>query len=379
MWVTQNVQSLLDLENLLSIINLVVPFLMKKMKALKGITIIDFTRLLPGPLATHMLGQMGAEVIKIESPKRMDYARTSGMQVDGASLLFHQLNHNKTMKLIDYNTAAGKAELLDLIKNADALIEQFRPGAMKAWGFGYEAIKKINPSIVYVSLTGYGQNNDYSHEAGHDFNYLAYAGVMSLMKDENGKPTVSDTQFSDISGSYMAIIAMQTALLKKERTGEGSFVDVSIADAINPFLAVPYAIHKGGMDYRQFNVINGKTTANYAAYQCADDKWLSIAALELKFWNNLSEIVGKPEWKRDNPFAVMNIQFPKHEVEALFKTKTLSEWMEILKGQDVCAAPILEIEELETSHYHQTKGTFEAFETEKGTKMTTVALPFKIL
>ncbi len=348
------------------------------MKALEGIKIIDFTRLLPGPLGTHLLAQMGAEVIKIESPKRMDYARASGAQVDGASLLFHQLNHNKTIKIIDYNSETGKTDLLEIIKSADALIEQFRPGAMNAWGFGYEDIKKINPNIVYVSLTGYGQNNDYSNEAGHDFNYLAYAGVMSLMKDENGKPSVSDTQFSDITGSYMAVMALQAALLKKERTGKGSFVDVSIADAINPFLAVPYALHKGGLDYRQFNVINGKTTVNYAAYQCLDEKWLSIGALELKFWNNLVEIVGKPEWKRKSPFDVMNIKFPKHEVEALFKTKTLDDWMKILKGQDVCAAPILEIEELEKSHYHQSKGTFEEFETAKGTKLTTIALPFKI-
>ena len=348
------------------------------MNALEGIRIVDFTRLLPGPLGTHMLAQMGAEVIKVESPKRMDYARASGMQIDGASILFHQLNHNKAIKIIDYNSDEGKAELLDIIKNADALIEQFRPGAMDAWGFGYEDIKKINPSIVYVSLTGYGQGNDYSNEAGHDFNYLSYSGVMSLMRDENGKPTVSDTQYSDISGSYMAVMAMQTALLKKERTGQGSYVDVSIADSINPFLAVPYALHKGGLDYRKFNVINGKTAVNYAAYQCEDGKWLSIGALELKFWNNLSEIVGKPEWKRKNPLDVMNIKFPKSEVEAVFKTKTLDEWMAILKGQDVCAAPVLEIEELENSHYHQSKGTFEAFNTKQGTAMKTIALPFKI-
>lgn len=348
------------------------------MTALEGIKIIDFTRLLPGPLGTHLLAQMGAEVIKIESPKRMDYARASSPQIDGASILFHQLNHNKTMKMIDYNGEAGKAELLALIKNADALIEQFRPGAMDAWGFGHEAIKKINPKIVYVSVTGYGQDNDFSQEAGHDFNYLAYAGVMSLMKDEKGKPMVSDTQFSDIVGSYMTVMALQAALLKQARTGEGSFVDVSIADSVNPFLAVPYALHKGGLDYRQFNVINGKTTSNYAAYQCADGKWISVAALELKFWNNLAEIVGKPEWKRKNPMAVMNMQFPKHEVETLFKTKNLDEWIVLFKGQDVCVAPILEIEELENSHYHKSKGTFETFETAKGTEMTTIALPFKI-
>lgn len=349
------------------------------MNLLEGFTIIDFTRLLPGPLATHLIAQMGANVIKIESPKRMDYVRASGVQVDGASILFHQLNHNKEMKMIDYSSPEGKAELLDLIKNADALIEQFRPGAMDAWGFGFEELKKINPGLVYVSLTGYGQGNDYASEAGHDFNYLAYAGVMSLLKDENGKPTVPDTQFADIGGGYMAVMAMQAALLKKAKTGKGSYVDVSLADAMNPFIAVPYALYKGGLDYRTFNIINGKTTVNYSPYQCADGKWLSIAALELKFWNNLCNIIGKPEWKKDNDVDTMLHKFPKKEVEDFFKTKTRDEWMEILKGQDVCAAPILEIEELETSSYHKDKQTFEDFETDQGTKMKTVSLPFKSL
>lgn len=348
------------------------------MNLLEGLTIIDFTRLLPGPLATHLLAQMGAKVIKIESPKRMDYVRTSGTQVDGASVLFHQLNHNKVMKMIDYSTEEGRTELLDLIKNADALIEQFRPGVMNAWGFGYEALKKIQPELVYVSLTGYGQNNDYANEAGHDFNYLAYAGVMSLLKDEHGKPTVPDTQFADIGGAYMAIIAMQAALLKKATTGVGGFVDVSLADAMNPFVAVPYALYKGGLDYRQFNIINGKTTVNYSPYQCADGKWLAIAAMELKFWNKLCEIIEKPEWKRDNNLATMLTQFPKQEVEDFFRTKTRDEWMDILKGEDVCAAPILEIEELESSYYHLHKNTFETFETANGTTLKTVGLPFKI-
>lgn len=279
--------------------------------------------------------------------------------------------------MLDYSTEDGKQEILDLVKNADALIEQFRPGAMDAWGFGYETLKKINPSLVYVSLTGYGQNNSYANEAGHDFNYMAYAGIMSLLKDENGKPTVPDTQFADIGGGYMAVMALQAALLKRAKTGQGSFVDVSLADAMNPFIAVPYALYKGGLDYRQFNIINGKTTVNYATYQCADGKWLSIAAMELKFWNNLCEIIEKPEWKRKQDLDMMLHAFPKQEVEEFFKTKTRDEWMEILKGEDVCAAPILEIEELETSEYHKEKNTFEVFKTSKGTIMKTVRLPFR--
>ncbi len=348
------------------------------MKPLEDIKIIDLTRLLPGPVATHLLGQMGAEVIKIESPNRMDYARFMGKQVDGASILFHQLNHNKQFKLIDYTTPDGKAALLDLIKDADALIEQFRPRAMEAWGLGYEAIKAINPNIVYVSLTGYGQQGNYKNEAGHDFNYLAYAGMMSFLKDDHGKPVVPDFQLADIAGAYMAVMALQAALIKKLKTGAGSYVDVAMCDAVMPFLAIPYSLHCSEMDCRIFNVINGRTTVNYAAYECADGKWLSIAALEIKFWNNLCDVIGKPEWKRQHQMELMNANFVKQDVADFFKTKTRDAWMEILQGKDVCAAPILEIEELEDFGYHREKNTFLTFETENGSKLKTMNLPFRI-
>ncbi|MEZ4955981.1 MAG: CaiB/BaiF CoA-transferase family protein [Saprospiraceae bacterium] len=345
---------------------------------LNGIQIIDFTRLLPGPVATHLLAQMGAEVIKIESSKRMDYVRTSGPPVDGASLLFHQLNHNKQLKMLDYSTEEGKAELLEWIKGADALIEQFRPGAMDAWGLGYEAVKKINPSIVYVSLTGYGQDGIYKNEAGHDFNYLAYSGIMSLLKDETGKPIVPGFQMADIGGAYMAVMAMQAALLKKYRTGKGAYVDVNLCNAVMPFMAVPFALHGMGIDHRQFNILNGQTAVNYAAYECADGKWLSVAAVELKFWNNICDLLSQPTWKREHEMALLNHLFPKKEVEGLFKTRTRDAWMGFFQGKDVCIAPILEMEDLEQHPYHKSNNTFEEFATEKGTKLKTIGLPFRV-
>ena len=347
------------------------------MNFLSGIRVIDFTRLLPGPLATHLLAQMGAEIIKIESPKRMDYVRLSGAQVDRASILFHQLNHNKELRSIDYNSEAGKEEVLDLIKDADILMEQFRPGAMQAWGLGYEDVKQINPNIVYLSLSGYGQEGSFRNEAGHDMNYLALSGILSLLKDEQGKPVVPGTQFADIGGSYMAIMALQAALIKRFQTGEGSWVDVSLSDALTPLLAIPYGLHSGGMDPKQFNLINGKTTVNYAVYQCADDKWLAVAAMEIKFWNQLCAVMDKPDWKRSNEFELLVTVFPKQEVEALFKTRTQAEWMKLFQGQDVCVAPVLEVEELEEILYHQEKQTFEPFQTPNGEELKTIGLPFK--
>lgn len=349
------------------------------MNLLEGIKIIDFTRLLPGPLATHLLAQMGAEVIKIESPQRMDYARMSGPQVDGASILFHQLNHNKKSLILDYNSEEGKNEILKLIKEADVLIEQFRPGAMESWGLDFPKIKKINPTIIYVSITGYGQEGNLKNEAGHDFNYLARSGVMSLIKDENGKPIVPDTQFSDIGGAYMAVMATQAALIKRQKTNEGAHVDVSLCDAVAPFMTIPYSLHTGEMNFRKYNVINGKTTVNYSAYECADGKWLSVAAMEIKFWNNICEAIEKPEWKRTSQMELLVSVFPKKEIEDFFKTKKRDEWVEVFRGKDVCIAPILEIEEMEDSDYHQEKKTFVDFQTPNGQMLKTINLPFKLL
>ncbi|MFK7926060.1 MAG: CaiB/BaiF CoA transferase family protein [Bacteroidia bacterium] len=348
------------------------------MNLLQGIKIIDFTRLLPGPLATHLLAQMGAEVIKIESPKRPDYVRTAGIKmVDGANPLFHQLNHNKQLVEIDYNEAFGKAAVLEMLQNADVLIEQFRPGAMDAWGLGYEAIKAVNPAIVYVSITGYGQTGPLKDEAGHDFNYLAYAGIMSLLKDETGKPTVPDTQFADIGGAYMAVIALQSALLQKERTGVGSYVDVSLSEAMLPFVAVPYSFHSADLDYRTFNIINGKTAVNYASYQCQDGKWLAVAAMEIKFWNKLCIELERPDWQRQHQLALMNQTFPKREIEEVFLSRSRDQWMQRLAGKDVCVAPILELEELETHPYHLSKQSFEEIQTPNGSSLKGISLPFK--
>lgn len=350
------------------------------MNPLQGIKIIDLSRLLPGPLATHMLAQMGAEVIKVEHPKRIDFARITGPQIDGASQLFHQLNHNKKIISLDYTSAEGRGELLEMIKDADVLLEQFRPGAMEAWGFSYEQVKKLNPKLIYISLTGYGHATSNKMEAGHDFNYLASSGLMSLLKDDNGKPIVPGFQIADIAGgSYVVVMAVQAALIQRANTGKGSFVDVSMRDGVLPLLAVPYSMYSSNLDHRKVNIINGKTTVNYAAYECADGKWISVGALEMKFWNRLCELVGKEEWKRENQLGLLVSVFPKKEVVDLFKTKTRDEWMsKVFKGEDVCVAPILELEEIEKNDIDQGRNNFEEFTTSNGTKLTTFGLPFKI-
>jgi crotonobetainyl-CoA:carnitine CoA-transferase CaiB-like acyl-CoA transferase len=349
------------------------------MDLLKDLTILDFTRLLPGPLATHLLAQMGARVIKVEHPRRMDYARYSGPPVEGQSTLFRALNHNKEFRSIAYDTAGGKAEIAALIRESDALIEQFRPGAMESWGFGYAAAKDIREDVVYVSLTGYGQTGPMAPAAGHDLNYLALSGLLSLTKDESGKPVVPGFQLADIgAGAYLTAMSCLAALVHRMKTGKGKWVDVSMADGVLPLLTVPMSLLWGGLDPAQFNFLDGKTTVNYAVYACADGKWISVGAVEIRFWNEICELVGKPEWRRNNELELFNQQFPKHEVEALFRTRSRDAWALFFEGKDVCVAPVLELHELENHAHWQAHNAFETLHTGSGKTYKTFALPFRV-
>lgn len=346
---------------------------------LENIKILDFTRLLPGPLATHLLSQMGAEITKIEHPQRMDYMRYYGKRVDDMSVPYLAINHRKKHKIIDYQSEEGYQEVLQLVKATDVLVEQFRPGAMKNWKLDYETLKSINPGLVYVSLTGYGQSNAKQHEAGHDINYIANAGALSLIKDDNQRPILPGFQLGDISGgSYMAVIAIQSGIIQKQLTGKGCYLDVSMTKAILPHLTIPLQLELGEMPHEQFNSINGKTLVNYGLYECADGKWLAVGALELKFWSNLCDLVGRPDWKRQSEFDLSVHVFPRDEVEALFKSKTLDEWVQLFEGHDVCVAPVLEVSELENNPYLNSINAFETF-TIKGEEIKTVALPFDVI
>jgi len=346
------------------------------MNLLQGIKIIDFTRLLPGPKGTQLLAQMGASVTKIEHPKRLDYARFSGQPIGGAGRLFHQLNHNKKIVSINYDTEEGKAEIYDLIKRSDVIIEQFRPGAMASWSLDYESIKAINPQIVYVSLTGYQNNGSYANEAGHDLNYLAYSGVLSQIKDAQGKPVVPAVQFADISSAYVLTMAVQAGIIQQLKTGEGCNINVPIVSTVTSYLAIPYALYKDGLAVDQFNVFNGKSFVNYAVYKCADEEWIALGAYEMKFWNNFCNLIDKEEWKTDNLLNLSVSNFDKSKIETLFLTKTRSEWIAFFKDKDVCISPVLNLEEIEAHPLHQQHQTFEEF-TVKEQQLTTFGLPFK--
>lgn len=229
---------------------------MQESKPLQGVTIIDFTRLLPGPLGTHLLSQLGAKVIKIESPKRLDYTRFYEPKIDDSSFMFHTMNHSKEILNIDYETEEGYKNVCDLIATADVLIEQFRPGAMASFNLDFEAVKKLNPKMVYVSVTGYGQSGELHTKAGHDINYLATAGLLDLNRDEKGKPVIPGFQIADIAGgSYMLLSACTSGLLAQKLQHKPQYIDVSLLDATIPLSAIANSMLQGGASYKKTPIL----------------------------------------------------------------------------------------------------------------------------
>lgn len=350
-----------------------------KQGPLSGVQILDFTRLLPGPMATMFLADMGADVIKIEDPDNPDYIRSFEPQVDGISMLYLSLNRSKRSLALNYLSAEGKQVILDLVKNADVLIEQFRPGVMAQMGFGYEALKQINPRLIYVSITGYGQQSSMAMAAGHDMNYIAIAGALGITGLQGGAPVVPGFQLADIAGgSYMAMNAITTALYQREKTGKGEWVDVSMTDAALPLSALQFAYHQGTKQHiprGEYELSGG--LANYNVYQCADGKYVALGSLEPKFWNRFCAKAGRPDWQGQFVKKGEELKKLKQEVEAFFMAKPRTEWLEFFKDEDICLTKINDLHDLEHDPYLNERGMFVQNEHTAVGKYKTINQPLK--
>lgn len=348
---------------------------------LSGVTIIDFTRLLPGPLATMFLADMGADVIKVEDPDNPDYIRSFEPQVNGMSMFYLSLNRSKRSLAINYLSAEGKQVMYDLVKKADVLIEQYRPGVMKDMGFGYEELAKINPKLIYVSVTGYGQLSSKAMHAGHDLNYIGIAGALGITGTGDDNITIPGFQLADIGGgSYMAMNAVLAALYQRERTGKGDWVDVSMTDAALPFNALQFAAYQGTKQAipRAGFELNGQIP-NYNVYKCADGKFVALGSLEPKFWDKFCARVYKPEWAGSFLKKGEELIKLKQEVAELFLNKTRAEWLEYFKNDDFCFTTINELPDLENDAYLNERGMFVENEHAAVGKYKTINQPLKFL
>lgn len=345
---------------------------------LKGIRILDLTRLLPGPLGSQMLGDLGAEVIKIEDPKAPDYSRFFPPHKGSLSLMYLAVNRSKKCISIDLKSEEGRAIFYDLAASADIVLDSFRPGVLQKMGLDYETVKKINPKIIYVSITGYGNNGPYMNKAGHDLNYIGYAGLLGLTGTK-AAPVMPAPQIADIAGgSYPMVIACLSAIIARNTTGVGQFVDVAMTDASIPLISFLLfeQMNTGKTFYREEPMLSGGM-ANYNIYECKDGGFMAMGALEPKFWQEFCIAIGKLEWiPRMLPDPKMVAEL-KQDLEALFLTKTKEEWADFSSNYDFCLTPILDLDEVSQDKHLIARNMFLEMEHADYGKIKTINQPLQ--
>lgn len=317
------------------------------MNLLNNLKILDFTTLLPGPYATWMLAEMGAEVLKISAPGRKDLVLDSEpFAKNGLSANRAWLNNKKKEIFLNLKEETSQKEIIRLIKEEgyNCIIEQFRPGVMDKFGLAYEDIKKVQSDILYLSLTGYGQDGPYKDRAGHDINFLALSGIMGHSGRKDGGPVLYGMQVADMAAAQNAIIGILAALNKRNATGNGSYIDVSILDSVIAYNTMTGAgLMMTGMNPgREENFLNGGSL--YDFYQTKDNKYLSFGALEPKFFEKFCKLIGKEEWIVSSCLCP-DYKEKKEVLREIFKGKTRDEWVNIFDGADCCIEPVLDLKE----------------------------------
>jgi crotonobetainyl-CoA:carnitine CoA-transferase CaiB-like acyl-CoA transferase len=342
-------------------------------RPLEGVRVLDFSTLLPGPMATLLLAEAGAEVIKIERPGTGEDMRHYAPRLGTDAVNFGMLNRGKRSIAIDLKAHGAVEQLAPLLKSADVLVEQFRPGVMDRLGLGYEALKKINPRLVYCSLTGYGQNGPRRDDAAHDLNYIATSGLLNIAADSTGAPVVPMALVADIAGgAYPAVMNISFALLARARTGEGCYLDVSMADSMFAFLY--WAIGAGeaiGHWPRPGGELISGGSPRYQIYRTKDDKFLSCAPLEQKFWDNFCAAIQlAPEYHNDRDWAAST-----KAVAEKIRTKTAAEWEAAFAGKDVCVAVVKSIAEAMRDPHFIGRGLFAHKLAAGGREITATPVP----
>jgi len=329
-------------------------------RPLAGLRVIDLTRLLPGPLATKHLLELGAEIIKIEGPAgtgQDDGTRSMWQTREEAGagtpgLFFRELNAGKQLRRLDLQLEADRAQLLDLARDADVLIEGFRPGVMDRLGVGWAVVRAVNPRLVMCSITGYGQRGPWAGRAGHDINYIAMAGVLQQVVSLDGAPALPNFQIGDLLGGTQAAVAgVLAGLVGAQRSGQGRYVDVSMTHEVwrHQVIARMTLAAMGHAAPPGHDLLSGGVPC-YGVYRTGDGRALAIGALELKFWRALCETLGRPDWAKrhwslgqkvggDDAVAL------RAELQVLLATQTMAHWSDLFEVADCCVTAVLSPEE----------------------------------
>lgn len=321
---------------------------------LNGIRIIDFSQYLPGPYASLRLADMGAEVIKIE-PQKGDPARHLGDKRNGTGIIFLANNRNKKSITLNLKEEDGRNIALELIKKADVVIESFRPGVMQRLGLGYEDVKKVKEDIIYCSITGFGQNTAYSHIGSHDINYVALSGILSQLKDDNGKPVHPTITLADLTGGIVASEAILGAIIQRFTQKRGTYLDISLTDVMISLMNNHVLMDKEKGKGNGLSELTG-SIVSYHIYETKDGRYISLGALELKFWANFCHAIGKDDWISAHTTLANEENVIYNELKDIFLSHTLDEWLAFMQKVDCCLAPVFEVGELERSQIVMDRG-----------------------
>lgn len=300
---------------------------------------------------TWLLALLGAEVVKVENPVGGDYARALGGNQN--SPFFKAVNRNKKSVALNLKHPEGKRLFLQLLDHYDIMVEGFRPGTMEKLGLGYDTTRARNPRLIHVSITGYGHDGPYRLRAGHDVNYLSLAGVIGMSGTRNGQPGIPGVQVADLAGgSLPGIAGLLAAVIQRERTGRGQFVDVSMFHGAFSLATMVFAGVDSGLELPEPGkmLLNGRFPC-YGLYQTADGRWMSLGALEFKFWENFCHAIGRKD------LVASQLGGPEvvEELQRLFSSRTQAEWGELFRDADACCEPVISLDDAANSPLVETR------------------------
>ena len=333
------------------------------MMPLEDVHVLDLSRLVPGPFCTMLLGDLGADVLQVEPPPDSRAGRAGGMEDRAANAL----GRNKRSIVLNLREEEARQVFYRLAESADVVVEGFRPGVVKRLGVDYETLNKINPRLVYCSVSGYGQTGPYADLVGHDINYISIGGALGMIGWPDQPPAIPINIVADFAGGGLhAAYAILAALHARERTGRGQYVDIAMSDGVLYLLTHAVSIYaaSGSVPRAGSMILNG-SAPNYNVYQCSDDGWISLGSLEPPFWANLCRALDCEDLiahqydasKREEIFTRFAEQF---------KTKTRDEWFEVLKQTDICAAPVYALDEALNDPHNQARGMVIEMEDPQG-------------
>jgi alpha-methylacyl-CoA racemase len=327
---------------------------------LQGIRVVDLTRLLPGPLATRHLLELGAEVIKIEGPaeqgqddgSRLFWRTREERSANAPSLMFRQLNDGKQLHSLDLRSEAGRAALHALLQTADVLVEGFRPGVMDRLGLGWSELHARYPRLVMCAISGYGQHSAWAHRAGHDINYVAMSGVLEQLANVDGEVITPNFQIGDLMGGTQAAVSgILAGLLGAQRHGAGCFVDVSMTHEVlrHHVLAGIAVAQTGRAPTPGRDLLSGGAPC-YGVYATGDGRYLAVGALELQFWRRVCETLHRPEWADRHWSLGLAVggeesMALRAQLAGLLRAEPLAHWVALFDAVDCCVTPVLRLDE----------------------------------